>query len=126
MDVGFENFDAIFMLFIGVFIVIFIFVIVGGIVQWNKNNNSPRLTVDATVVSKRKKVDQTQHANSGDITGAHGFHTSSNTRYYITFQVDSGDRMELHVGNEEYGMLAEGEKGKLSFQGQRYLDFRRL
>ena len=42
-----------------------------------------------------------------------------------TFQVASGDRMELLVGGREYGMLAEGDFGELTFQGTRYLGFER-
>ena len=52
-------------------------------------------------------------------------HTSSSTTYYVTFQVASGDRMELCVGGPEYGMLVEGDFGDLSFQGTRYLGFQR-
>jgi hypothetical protein len=52
-------------------------------------------------------------------------HTSchTSTTYYVTFQVESGDRMEFHVGGEEYGFLVEGDFGDLSFQGTRYLGF---
>ena len=41
----------------------------------------------------------------------------------MTFEVESGDRMELHVDGSEYGMLVEGDYGMLSFQGTRYLGF---
>ena len=41
----------------------------------------------------------------------------------LSFQVDSGDRMELSVAGTEYGMLVEGDRGELSFQGTRYLGF---
>ncbi|MEF2691806.1 MAG: DUF2500 domain-containing protein, partial [Eubacteriales bacterium] len=54
-----------------------------------------------------------------------GFHTTSSTTYYVTFQVESGDRMEFHVSGLEYGMLAEGDTGRLTFQGTRYLSFER-
>lgn len=47
------------------------------------------------------------------------------TTYYATFQVESGDRMELEVDDSDYGMLVEGDTGKLSFQGTRYLGFER-
>ena len=97
---------------------VFVFVFVKIITQWSKNNNSPRLTVEATVVAKRTNVSRHHHA--GDM---HMHHTS--TTYYVTFQVESGDRMELHVTGSEYGMLVEGDKGKLSFQGTRYLGFQR-
>lgn len=122
---GESLFEILFMIVFLLFIVIFIVAIVQGIVQWNKNNHSPRLTVDATVVSKRMNVSQHRHANAGDMTGAHGYHTTSSTYYYVTFQVDSGDRMELKVDGSEYGILVEGDCGRLSFQGTRYLGFER-
>lgn len=129
MSIGF---DMGFGLFQTMFSVVFIFVIgmfivtaVKGISTWNKNNNSPRLTVPAAIVAKRMDVSHHQHANAGDITGAHGHHYSTSTWYFVTFQVESGDRMELSVNGAEYGMLAEGDKGKLSFQGTRYLSFER-
>ena len=59
------------------------------------------------------------------MTGAYGYHTTSSTWYYVTFLVDSGDRMELSVSGSEYGMLVEGDRGRLSFQGTRYLSFER-
>ncbi len=104
---------------------IFILAVVKGIAQWNKNNSSPRLMVNATVVAKRTNVFHDHHANDGDVTGAHGYHITASTIYYATFQVESGDRMELRLNCSEYGMLAEGDYGKLSFQGTRYLGFER-
>lgn len=102
-------------------IVMFIVVAVRGISQWSKNNNSPRLTVAATIVAKRGDISRHVHA-TGD--GAHHHHTS--TTYYVTFQVESGDRMEFHVPDREYGMLVEGDHGNLTFQGTRYLGFERM
>ncbi len=120
-DVGFSVFGILFIFVIIVIIGIFVVIIVKDISTWNKNNNSPRLTVVAEVVSKRIDVPHHRHANAGDLTGAHGYHTT----YYVTFQVDSGDRMELSVSGSEYGMLVDGDRGKLSFQGTRYLSFER-
>lgn len=110
------------------FVVVFMFIafaFVQVISTWNKNNHSPRLTVPAIVVAKREKITHQQHAHAGDMDGAHGFHTTTNTTYYVTLQVESGDRMEFHVLGTEYGMLAEGDSGRLSFQGTRYLPFER-
>ena len=53
------------------------------------------------------------------------FHSTTSTSYYATFQVESGDRMELSMTGTEYGLLAEGDRGKLTFQGTRYLGFER-
>ena len=80
-----------------------------------------RLTVEATVSSKRQNVD-VHHHNTGD---NNAMHTTTSTTYYVTFQVASGDRMELRVGGREYGQLAEGDFGELTFQGTRYLGFER-
>lgn len=117
------GFDSMFSLFMILFIGAFIFVIVKGLMQWNTNNQSPRLNVAATIVSKRIDVTSHHHGNAGDATGAHGFHTTTSTTYYVTFQVESGDRMEFHVSGSEYGRLAEGDQGQLQFQGTRYQGF---
>ncbi|MFR0779842.1 MAG: DUF2500 domain-containing protein [Zhenhengia sp.] len=52
-------------------------------------------------------------------------HSSSSTKYYVTFEFESGDRLELHVASNEYGYLVEGDMGKLTFQGTRYKNFER-
>ena len=111
----FQLFDVMFFLIFFLILGMFLFMIVKGLSTWNKNNQSPRLTVDATVVAKRT-----------DVTHHHGNDMATySTWYYATFQVESGDRMEFSVTGIEYGMLAEGDTGKLSFQGTRYLSFER-
>ena len=98
------------------FVLVFGFMIltmVRGVGELNKNNQSPKLTVPATVVAKRSDVHR----------GIETMHTF--TSYYVTFQVESGDRMEFEVSDMEYGMLAEGDSGELTFQGTRYLNFQR-
>jgi hypothetical protein len=92
-----------------------------GAKQWKRNNDSPVLTVDATVVTKRADV-HTHYRN----TRTDNFnHRPSSTTYYVTFEVASGDRMEFEVRDTEYGMLVENDIGKLNFQGTRYLGFER-
>ena len=103
------------------FVLVFGFMIVTlvrGVGEWNKNNHSPKLTVPATVVSRRTAVSYHHHGNEMH-------HTHTATSYYATFQVESGDRIEFAVPGAEYGMLAEGDRGTLAFQGTRYLNFRR-
>ena len=108
-------FQYIFPVFFGLamvaFFVTFFFVIGKNIRENVKNNHSPRLTIDARVVPQRMQ--------NGYYDGNHR-HMS---QYYATFEVESGDRMELSMTGEEYGLLAEGDIGKLSFQGTRYLGF---
>lgn len=119
-DMGFGLFGVMFTLTFVMVMGVFLVTIVRGISQWNKNNHSPRLSVPAYIVSKRTNVSRHRH---GGANGHHHYHTS--TTYYVTFQVESGDRMELCVDGQEYGMLAEGDVGVVTFQGTRYLGFER-
>ena len=125
----YSGFDALFsILFPLVFLFVLgmiLFTVVSDLRTWRKNNASPRLTVPATVVAKRMNVSRHHTANAGDMTGAHGYTSTSATTYYVTFQFESGDRMEFQVYGSEYGMLAEGDEGKLTFRGTRYLSFER-
>ena len=109
-------FGLVFVLVIGV-ILVHLF---QGVSQWNRNNHAPVLTVDATIVTKRTQM---SHHQTG--TAESGMHMHSATTYFATFQVESGDRMEFAVSGNEYGMLVEGDKGSLTFQGTRYLSFQR-
>ncbi len=95
--------------------VLFFAVLFKNIGQWFKNENSPRLTVPAKIVDMRR---QTHHHHSN----GHHHHTHS---YHVTFEVESGDRMELRVDRTEYGLLVLGDSGMLTFQGTRYLGFER-
>lgn len=105
-------FYLVFFLVISMFIVTFVRMIG----EWISNNNSPRLTVDATVVTKRDHVHHHRSSNG---------HMHRSHSYYVTFQFKSGDRMELHMPGHEYGLLVEGDVGKLTFQGTRYISFER-
>ena len=126
---GFSSFENMFTIVLVIVVIGFIVVIgsfivmaVRGTAQWNRNNQSHRLTVDAELVSRRTEVSTFHH---GGHNGTDMCHISSSTTYYVTFQVDSGDRMEFSVSGQEYGLLAEGDRGKLTFQGTRYLGFER-
>ncbi len=118
-DLMFQLFPVIFGLMFLLIAAIFVVALVKGISQWNSNNHSPVLTVDSIIVAKRTEVSR-RHRRQGEMD------TYSNvTSYYATFQFESGDRMELGMSGNEYGLLAEGDVGKVTFQGTRYLGFQR-
>ncbi len=102
-------------LFVILFFILFFAILAKNIAQFFKNENSPRLTVPAVIVDKQRR---THHHHSGK----HHHHTHS---YHVTFQVESGDRMELKMLRSEYDMLIVGDRGQVSFQGTRYLGFER-
>lgn len=126
MFMSFGLFNSIFPVLFGLFFVIitgvFIFFFFCGIKTWSHNNRSPRLSVPARVAAKRTNVSHHHHHHAG---AGNGVHMSTSTSYYATFEVESGDRMEFHLSGQEYGLLAEGDTGVLSFQGTRYLSFDR-
>ncbi len=105
-----------FSLFNIMFVIVFFFVMGTIIVRISKsvstgvkNSSSPTLAVAVKVLDKRMRV-----------RGEH-----SHTTYFITFEVESGDRIELEVGDKYYGTIVEGDKGKLTFQGTRFVKFER-
>ena len=124
-DFMFGTFFRIFpFLFFAVFILIFpvfVGIAIKALSTWNKNNHSPILTVDAKIVAKRMQLHHSHHSSGID----HSMTGSSYTTYYITFQFESGDRLELSLSADEYGILVEGDEGKLTFQGTRYKEFKR-
>ena len=115
------SFDILVVLFFVCFFGVIGYVVVKVVVQWNRNNHSPLINVPATVIAKRADVSSHRY-----FSGAHGYRTTSSTDYYITFQTKSGERIEFSVEDSEYGLLIEGDEGVLSYQGTRYLGFKRV
>lgn len=121
-----SGFDLLYRLFPILFLIVFVIVIgtfvvtgVRGVKRWNHNNNSPRLTVAARVINKRTQVGYHHHHHEEHI------HSYQYTNYFVTFEVESGDRIELEVSGEESGVMVEGDQGMLTFQGTRFLGFER-
>ncbi len=116
MDLLFSIFPVIFTFMFVLILGVFLVTIFRGVKQWDSNNKSPRLTVEATVVAKRTDVRRHHHRNGP---------TTHSSTYYATFQVTSGDRMELMIPGNQIGYMVEGDKGMLTFQGTRFLSFER-
>ncbi|MGF9713218.1 DUF2500 domain-containing protein [Paenibacillus sp. JMULE4] len=105
-------FSMMFTLITTLIVGVALFILGRGVYTWMSNNACERITKPAFVVSKRTRV-------SG------GEHTSAHTSYYVTFEFDQGERREFHVRPGDYGLLAEGDQGQLSYQGTRFLEFQR-
>lgn len=108
-----------FELVFSIMFILFVVLLCGSLIyhfsMWIKNNNSPRIVAYAKIVAKSVKYSRHSNKKFSD-----GYST-----YFITFEFESRDRLELKVDSHEYGLLAEGDCGKLSFQGTRYLGFER-
>lgn len=91
----------------------FVFVIGFALFIWTKNNNSPLENKQAHIISKRLQV-------SGGSEN-HSTHTS----YYVTFEFTDGDRKEFQLSGSQYGLLVEGDRGIICYQGTRFKGFQR-
>ena len=116
-DGFFAFYNVIYVIVTVIFVLVFSMSLISlfrHIMHSKKNNHAPRLTVSAKVVGKRTDF----RRSSSSTSSSSGF-----TFYYVTFEVQSGDRMELKIAGTEYGLLAEGDYGDLTFQGDNYLAF---
>ena len=100
-----------------------IFTIVQKLSEEAKNSQAPVQKITARVVSKRTEVSGTSGSMqaNGMMTGG-----TTSTSHYVTFEAPDGSRLELKVKGQDYGMLAEGDCGELTFQRKRYLGFDRM
>ena len=73
------------------------------------DQNAPQQTVAARCVTKRTQV-----------FGRHSF-----THYYIGFELDNGDRIELSAEGKQFGLIAEGDRGDLTYRGSTLISFNR-
>ena len=87
--VGFQLMNAVFPL---LFLIVFVFVIstiVGTFVskakRERKNDQSPRLTAEAKVVSKRMQVGENRHRHTNDDM----MHSYNYSKYFVTFEFES-------------------------------------
>lgn len=104
------GFTSVFFLLVAVVVGVIVWTLVKSAAQGVKNSASPRVEVRARVVTKRTHV-WGDHARTG---------------YYVTFEMEGGERLELQLSGEDYGMLAEGDRGCLTHQGTRFLGFDRM
>lgn len=106
-DRGPEN--SMFTLIVVIFVLVILFIILRSVFEFISNNRSEEIVTDARVLSKRIDV----RLNSG----------ASNTQYFVTFELPSGERKEFRVTGNRYGILVENDRGVLSYQGTRLNDF---
>lgn len=115
--------SAFFVLCIAVFaLILFTFAawLVRSAGRWHRSDQQPRLTVKAVVAGKWRVFNY----RSSDVSEHAGVHHE--TDCYVVFQLESGDRMKLSVSGEEYGMMAEGDRGYLAFQETQFLGFEQV
>jgi len=98
----------------------FIYVIIRGITNYSRNASQPVLTEHVRVIGKRTNV--SSHVNTSN-SNMNNRRTS--TTYYVAFETDAGQRLELRMSGREYGIIMEGDIGNLMYQGEWFKGFDR-
>lgn len=79
-----------------------------------KQGEKPVYSMEATVKGKRTLI--APDPEKPDVP---------KTTYYVTFHKRDGNRVELEVPGEDYGLAAEGDEGILVWQGDTFVVFKR-
>ncbi|MFY9437096.1 MAG: DUF2500 domain-containing protein [Limnochordia bacterium] len=107
-------------------IVVFVAVGIKSLSTWMSNNRQPVLVERARVISKRTHVWSSSRHHThhpGSVHHHSHYHRSVHTQYFITFELEDGSRHEFQVSGHDYGLIAEGDVGSLTFQGTRFKGF---
>lgn len=91
-------------------LVLLVMVWVKVFLQWRANEAAPVVSVDAMVVSSRKRVGRPRGSGVESV-------------YAVTFEEPSGERLELQIREQGLQGLTEGVQGLLTYRGTRYLGF---
>lgn len=94
---------------------VFVFIIIYMVKQKEKNDNAPRVTLEARVVDKRT-VSHRHHNHHNHVSHRHYYH-------YVAFEFADGQRTELRVSQSEFVSLSVADEGMLTLQGTRFISF---
>ncbi len=87
--------------------------------QWWKNKHSPLIVTQATISDKRIEEHYIRSKRSASL----GYRTRKVLIYYITFNLEGGEHIELRTNELVYSELENGDYGKLTFKGSKYIGF---
>ena len=91
------------------------------VAHWIKDRRSPRIVVQATISDKRIQKDYVSRLRNA----SPGTHLHRIITYYVIFDLETGEHIELRISKLKYAELKKGSSGKLTFQGTRYIGFER-
>ena len=87
--------------------------------QWWKNRHSPLIVTQATILDKRIE----EHYIRSKRSASAGYRTRKVLIYYITFNLEGGEHIELRTNEQVYSKFQNGDCGKLTFKGSKYIEF---
>ncbi len=93
---------------------VFVFIIIYIVKQRSKDDNAPRVTVEAKVVDKRTVSHR--HHHTDHMSHRHYYH-------YVTFELQDSQRTEFRATRDEFDSLCVADVGMLTLQGTRFISF---
>jgi predicted membrane protein len=116
-SISFILFFIMFLLSSLAFGVGFVFIIIYAVKQKSKDDNSPRVTLEAKVIDKRS-ASYRHHTPNSHLSHRHYYH-------YVNFELQDGQRTELRVDRIDFDSLCVADEGMLTLQGTRFISFER-
>jgi hypothetical protein len=112
---------ALFIIVFGGVIVFALVKMIQSALVWLKNSRSPVLTENVKAVDKREKLSRQRQRVAGGVSIR-----TTTMIYYVTFEFEDGRRVEMVVPANDYGYIAEGDTGRLTYQGTWYKGFEKI
>lgn len=94
---------------VAVMILVVVLCVVSGSSR-RRSNVLPVSVCNAVAVSKRADAQQPQNG----------------TKYFVTFELETGTLTELNISEKSFAVINEGDKGRLTYQGGSFLEFERF
>ena len=79
------------------------------------------MTENVKAVDKREKLSRQRQRVAGGVSIR-----TTTMIYYVTFEFEDGRRVEMVVPANDYGYIAEGDTGMLTYQGTWYKGFEKI
>lgn len=120
------NWFPILLLLIGIAVAVLMVVVivkcVRGMRRWRQIEASP-VESYAAVVREKQVIERAHHVLSHSDVSSFG--TETDRQYQVVFQLEDGGERLLEVPEAVYALLAEGDDGILTIQGEHFLQFER-
>ncbi len=122
-ETGFDMFSIMFFIVFALIVGTIIINAIKGISEWSNNNKQPILDINCKVVSKELVFHILTHILQILVVFIMVVLVTLHIMLLLNLKVK---RTKFSVNGKEYGMIAEGDYGKLKFQGTRFLEFNRI
>jgi hypothetical protein len=97
-------FTIVFIILLALIVSLVLFTAAKSVLRRLKGGNLPLLVVNARVASLR----------------------SEGERHFVAFEFPNGQPVEFEMSEKEIGALAQGDAGRLTFQGERFVSFKKF